>query len=305
MPISKNRRKNTKKSVPATKEALPKQAESVVALPEHRSMEQVMAGLQQGFTAPKLFGGDSYERDPLFQAQDLMYDAWECGTKRDRIKLAKQALEISEQCADAYVMLAQEAAKNVIEARGFYELAVAAGEKAIGPEAFEQDVGHFWGILETRPYMRARSGLAQCLWDLGERKEAARHLLDQLRLNPNDNQGLRYILMSWLLTLGDDLGLEKILDEYNEDSAWSTYSRALLLFKRKGPTEKAGKALKEAVKNNTHVADFLLRAKPLPRTLPEYYSPGSKEEAVFYLGDNRENWATTEGALKWLACAFR
>jgi len=36
-------------------------------------------------------------------------------------------------------------------------------------------------------------------------------------------------------------------------------------------------------------------------TLPEYYSPGSKEEAVFYINDDRENWAATKGAQKWLA----
>jgi hypothetical protein len=30
---------------------------------------------------------------------------------------------------------------------------VAAGERSLGPKAFEEDAGHFWGILETRPYM--------------------------------------------------------------------------------------------------------------------------------------------------------
>lgn len=32
--------------------------------------------------------------------------------------------------------------------------------------------GHFWGILETRFYMRARAGLAEALWELGERDAA-------------------------------------------------------------------------------------------------------------------------------------
>jgi len=267
-------------------------------------MEKMMAELTRD-PASAQFLEDLFDDDgedaPLWEAQEIMYEAWEAGSKRARISLARQALKVSDLCADAYVLLAEEAAKTIVEARDYYELGVAAGKKAIGPEAFEHDVGHFWGLLETRPYMRARCGLAHCLWDLGERKEAAQHLLDQLRLNPNDNQGLRYILMSWLLALDDDQELEKTLDDYQEASAWATYSRALLLFKRHGPSASANKALEEAVKNNSHVADFLLRAKPMPRTLPEYYSPGSKEEAVFYLNDNRENWATTEGALQWLA----
>ena len=34
---------------------------------------------------------------------------------------------------------------------------------ALGPRGFKQYAGHFWGFLETRPYMRARAGLAGTL----------------------------------------------------------------------------------------------------------------------------------------------
>ena len=104
---------------------------------------------------------------------------------------------ISPDCADAYVLLAEQA-KSRKESLQLYEQAVAAGERAIGPDAFTGDVGHFWGLLETRPYMRAREGLAHTLWTLGRREEAAGHLLEMLRLNPGDNQGVRYTLASWL-----------------------------------------------------------------------------------------------------------
>lgn len=58
----------------------------------------------------------------------------------------------------------------------------------------QRDVGHFWGLLETRPYLRTRLGLAHALWTAGRRAEAVQHLQDMLRLNPNDNQGVRYTL---------------------------------------------------------------------------------------------------------------
>lgn len=309
MPVSKNRRKNMKKSVrPTTKRTLPKQTEPVVALDDFRSMEQVMAGLQQGFTAPDFFDDGPYERDPLSQAQELVYDAWECGTKRDRIKLAKQALEISDQCADAYVMLAQEVTKNVIEARAYYEQAVSAGERAIGPEYFERNVGHFWGVLETRPYMRARAGLAECLWEMGERTEAVEHLKDMMRLNPNDNQGLRGPLVSRLLELDDLGGAKELLKQYKEPSfaAWS-FSKALLLFKQHNATSdtgstnaKAARRLKSAHTRNPHVAPMLLEEKRIPKRLPDSYSLGSVEEATFYVRDNIQNWKSTKGALQWL-----
>lgn len=105
-------------------------------------------------------------------AQDIMYDAWEASDRRRRIALAKNSLELWPLCADAYVLLAQEAATDLDQAIEFYRQGAEAGEKALGKVAFREDVGHFWGLLETRPYMRARHGLAQALWDKGLRDEA-------------------------------------------------------------------------------------------------------------------------------------
>ena len=57
---------------------------------------------------------------------------------------------------------------NTTEAeRDHYAKGVEAGEQALGPEGFEEYAGRFWGFLETRPYMRARAGLAAALLKLG------------------------------------------------------------------------------------------------------------------------------------------
>jgi hypothetical protein len=114
--------------------------------------------------------------DKLRQAQEIVYDAWEIDGPA-RINLALQALTVYPDCADAYVLLASEFAANLNETKELYEKGMIAGEKALGPKTFKKDKGHFWGIIETRPYMRARAGLAQCLWDIGERKQAI-ELLD-------------------------------------------------------------------------------------------------------------------------------
>ncbi len=93
--------------------------------------------------------------DATAKAQDVMYEAWERTTSRSRIALAHKALGISPLCADAYVLLAEEA-RSIEEARDYYAKGVEAGELALGPRGFKQYAGHFWGFLETRPYMRAR-----------------------------------------------------------------------------------------------------------------------------------------------------
>lgn len=139
--------------------------------------------------------GSRVGRNLLGQAQELIYNAWETADRKRRVALAQKAIGISPDCADAYVLLAEETA-TLDEALEFYRKGVEAGERALGRQAFESDAGHFWGILETRPYMRARAGLARCLWESGKRDEALAHYREMLRLNPNDNQGLRYVLVS-------------------------------------------------------------------------------------------------------------
>ena len=90
------------------------------------------------------------------KAQDVMYQAWDQAEPRKRIALANKALTISPLCADAYVLLAEEKAKSAKEALEYYRKGVDAGSRALGTKAFNEYAGHFWGFLETRPYMRAR-----------------------------------------------------------------------------------------------------------------------------------------------------
>lgn len=164
------------------------------------------------------FGGGP-QANAVEAAQEIIYDAWDASDRKRRISLAKKALELSPLCADAYVLLAQETARDLDEAIEIYRQGVEAGEKALGKAAFRDDVGHFWGLLETRPYMRARQGLAQTLWDKGLRDEAVTHYRDMLRLNPNDNQGIRYLLMDCLLILGRDDDAVKLIKRYKADSS--------------------------------------------------------------------------------------
>ena len=103
-----------------------------------------------------MLGGATGPRDsPLEQAQDLVYEAFEEPDPEQQVQMATEALTLCPDCADAYVLLAEHA-RSRREALKLYAEGVAAGERALGPTAFEQDVGHFWGLLETRPYMRAQ-----------------------------------------------------------------------------------------------------------------------------------------------------
>jgi len=238
---------------------------------------------------------------PLEEAQDIMYKAWD-SPRKQAVNLAKKALELSKDCADAYVLLAQETACNVEGARELYEKGVEAGERTLGgPVAFKEFAGHFWNALETRPYMRARFGLAKCLWELGERQKAIEHYTDILRLNPDDNQGARYILINCLLETGDTGAAEKLLKKYKWDcfASWA-YSRALLSFQTGGDSMDARNHLRKALKQNRFVAPYLVGTKPLPITLPPFMSPGCEDEAIHYVVESWNAWERTDGAVDWL-----
>ncbi len=239
---------------------------------------------------------------PVDQAQEIMYKAWEATSRKRAVELAAEALDVSGDCADAYNLLAVEASRSVEESIGFYLMGVMAGERALGPHMFEENAGHFWGLLETRPYMRARAGLAFCLWDAGQRAEAVGHWLEMLRLNPGDNQGIRDVLISALIELDRDAEAERLYAQYKDEimATWS-YSRVLLDFRKSGDSPVAARSLAAAIEENPHVPAYLLGRKKMPATQPDYIGFGDENEAVAYADRARPAWVKTEGALEWLA----
>jgi tetratricopeptide (TPR) repeat protein len=238
----------------------------------------------------------------LEEAQDVIYQALQAPAAR-RTALARQALTISAECADAYVLLA-EAATDPQEARQLYEQGVAAGERALGRETLTQEAGHFWGLVETRPYMRAREGLAHVLWHLDERAAAIAQAQALLHLNPGDNQGIRYVLASWLLAVGDaaaEEALEQLLAQYPDEwSAQWGYTQALLAFRRHGASRRADAALKRALQINPYVPLYLLGITPFPKALPAAYGMGDEQEAVLYVAEAAQPWVETPDAAEWI-----
>jgi len=267
---------------------------------EFSSVEEANNLLLERFGGGNLDDLPSTASTPLEKAQDLIYEAIESGGRK-AVQLARQALEICPDCADAYVLMAEHTS-DVQKAHDLYAQGVAAGERALGPDCFEENAGHFWGLQSTRPYMRARLGLAMCLEDMGEWEEAVEHYQAMLRLNPNDNQGIRDLLMPCLLELERDADAAALWKQYEEEgSALWRYARALITFRQEGDTAKAGEHLKTALKTNRYVPKYLLDEEALPEALPGSYSIGDRDEAIFCSLALLDAWDTTPGAEEWLA----
>ena len=212
---------------------------------------------------------------PLEVAQDVIYEAFEARGRR-QAQLIRRALAISPDCADAYVLLAERAASSEA-ARPFYEQAVAAGARALGPDAFSDPERSWWGDIATRPYMRARAGLAECLLALGETDAAADHFRALLQLNPGDNQGLRYRLLTTLLRGGRNADAESLIAEHADEGSPAFSYAAVLLALRRHDQPAAGRLLRAAIKTNRRVPAYLVGRRELPPSCPNTMRLGARK----------------------------
>lgn len=237
--------------------------------------------------------------DKKGRSQDLVFEAYEQTVTKGK-KLVMQALELDPNNADAYNYLAS-IEKDIDKAIMQYEKAIKAGEKTLGKKFFKEEKGYFWGMLETRPYMRAKAGLADCLYAKKEVDKAIEIYEEILELNPNDNQGIRYLLSSLLLSKDDLTKFELFIkNSEDEDCAVWNYNNALYSFKKLGRTAKTEKILMDAYKSNEFVIDYMLGMKKMSDEQPQYIGRGDENEAISYVNGSWTIWDKTEGAFDWL-----
>lgn len=215
-----------------------------------------------------------YREDDAFQsAQDLVYDGWDAlweGEVDRAAECFEEAVEPDDLLADAYNGLAEVAARrdDLETAEDHFRRAYELARETLGTEA--PDAFHWWGQLETRPYMRAREGLAWMYWKTGRYDEAIDEYQALLRRNPSDNQGVRYVLAPLYQLAGDLDGALKAYDRYakNYPDDWGdphhTFCWGLALF-QDGQRKEALRRWREAISQNVYVAPLLLdRALPNP-----------------------------------------
>ena len=297
-----SRKQSSEIPVSGSSEQIMREISKILSERKFDSIDEMNQYLRENVIGKQIIPTPSHS--DLDRAQDLIYQAYEAPTKAKMIKLAQKALDISADCADGYVLLAELNTQTLAEAWALYEAGVRAGQRALGDE-FEKLKGHFWGNIETRPYMRARIGLAITLWKMGRLEEAADHMATMLELNLNDNQGVRLLYINLLAELGDDKRMNKLLEQYNNDwSAYWRYGEALYVFKQEGAGDKADDLLSDAISCNRYVPLYLLGKKKLPKQHVSSYTPGDENEAIVYSVDGIRPWSATKGALDWLQKMF-
>lgn len=282
-------------------EALMRDIERLLAEQQFSTMEEAQAFINRymqqqmnGLPTPK--PRTTSKRD---QAQDLLYEAMDEPSPAKRVKLARQALALDPDSPDAYVILGEEA-DGAEPSKAFFKQGVEAGERALGEPFFRENEGHFWGLIETRPYMRAKYNYAEACWETKDTAEARSQLEHLLKLNPMDNMGARYLLLAVYLDEGRLAEAEALLEEYDEQGAFFDYDRLILEYKKRGLTAKLKMLHRNALHSNRHIPQLLLGKKKPPAAMPDYYSAGDLNEAVYYVSTHAQLWLTLPELLLWM-----
>lgn len=240
------------------------------------------------------------EDKELIEANKIANEAWNQKNFNKKVKLAKEALEISNKCAEAYIILSYDNSLNKDEQKMLSLKAVEVAKEAIGEENIDKFIGKYLDLEIAKPYYSAKYRLGNLLWSINEKKEAIKEFIDLLRLCPEDRLLIRGILLSWVIAEGLDKETEEILSMFKDDYLSATkFSKALYLFKL-GKLDEAKRALRIANASNPFVVSYITKQKRLPKVQPELKNLGSEEDAIYYIKNAEVAWDSVNGARDWV-----
>lgn len=141
------------------------------------------------------------------QSDDLLFEAYEEPIKAKAIKLAKQALALNPNNIDAENFITKHET-NTIKKLKKYEETLNKEKTNLEKENYfnKENIGIFWGLMETRPYMRTKHSYMLTLMELGRYTEAIKQGEELLELCESDNLGVRYLI----------IGLYTVLERFEE-----------------------------------------------------------------------------------------
>ncbi len=152
--------------------------------------EIIAAGIRPVFEMEAFIPGqdlDDIDSDPIYEAVELFHSGYE----RAALSSLNKMLEQDLRCIDAHAHLGSFTFDTDPKmALKHYEVGKAIAELSQDP----QILGVLpWGLIDNRPYLRCLHGYGLCLWRLERFDEAAAAFKKLLWLNPNDNQGARFL----------------------------------------------------------------------------------------------------------------
>ncbi|KAK7810429.1 hypothetical protein U0070_002825, partial [Myodes glareolus] len=176
------------------------------------------------------------ETDFLRPSDTVMQKAWRERNPPARIKAAYQALELNNDCATAYVLLAEEEATTIVDAEKLFKQALRAGEIIYrrSQQCQHQSPQHEAQLRrDTNVLVYIKRRLAMCARKLGRIREAVKIMRDLMKeFPPLTMLNIHENLLESLLELQAYADVQAVLAKYDDislpKSAAICYTAALL-----------------------------------------------------------------------------
>ena len=245
--------------------------------------------------------------DTAQTSDDWMELAEETDDKDDAIRYARNALSLDPDNLDAETMIAfntdhEDVLDNLLAMRKVCD----HGEKLMKQHGYlDKDAGEFWMVLETRPYIRALNMRMELEISCGMYKLAEATGEEIIRLNNNDNTGVRLALMSLYATTLDQKPAEELIKKFSENGLDSGMLLALsALYFRLGNFVKAEETLRELQHRNKDTRRFFKAITD--QKLDDYrtdemswgYEPGTISELITIYDESSFLWQS-EGIISY------
>ena len=222
------------------------------------------------------------------------------------LKYAKKSLKLDPENLDAAFFSAEIEADSYVDILERTEKILEYGEKLMIEKGFmdKENIGSFWLIVETRPYMRVKFAYANLLKDCGMLIAAISEYEDMMRLCKNDNLGVRHSLM-YLYAITENE--KKAINIYKKFNSFET-SLVLplsILYYRKKDLKESFKYLKKLEEGNKDTKKFLkyIYEEKIDNILEEInefgYRPATIEELAMFFAENDNLFNSTMGYVEW------
>lgn len=242
---------------------------------------------------------------PREKAEDLLDEAYESEDEEVALRKAKAALRMDPTFMDAELFMLDFEDDDELKQAKFEKLLAKEKARLDADENTRDDSGHYYGILETRPYVRLAYAYIELLRFLGKYRKAMLFAEGLIDLNKNDNLGVRYILMAIYAQLEDETRAVQLYERFDEDSVQMLLPMMMLYYKL-DYMDKAKSRLRRLTKAYPNFyADFAklmhLETADLDRLFAvDTYSPNTPPEILISLQNCASVVASTRGFLNWL-----
>ena len=240
-------------------------------------------------------------------ADDYMELAEDAESEEDALKYARKALKLDPDNLDAERMVLELSDTEPFTKLKEYKRAVLRGTKQMEQQGLmdEDSIGKYWGLLETRPYMRLRGAYAHLLAAMGMYGRAAEEAEELIRLSENDNIGIRYMLMHLYTVLEREDKALALHARYEAKEETQMLLPLSVLYFKKEDWKQADDYLKRLVKVNKDARKFFRAV--VNDTLEEHlgqlsgfgYRPASMDELLVEFFENEFLFSDMEMYFEW------